>query len=123
MAALATENERLAGDAAGVRNLLAAEEQARGRPYTAEERQKRVGELQATLARIGTSADPLRQEARRLIAQGNVADGQAKLDEALDADEKSIAEVERLAAERRKATARNARDAACWRAERMSSRP
>jgi len=69
--------------AAGVRNLLAAEEQARGKPYTAEERQKRVGELQATLARIGTSADPLRQEARRLIAQGNVADGQAKLDEAL----------------------------------------
>src|SRR5437867_10565269 len=46
MAALAVENERLAADAAGVRNLLAAVEQARGKPYTAEERQKRVAELE-----------------------------------------------------------------------------
>lgn len=34
MAALSAENERLAADAAGVRNLLVAEEQARGRPFT-----------------------------------------------------------------------------------------
>ncbi len=68
MAALAVENERLTADAAGVRNLLAAEEKARGKPYTAEERQKRVAELEATLASIGTSSDPLRQEAKRLIA-------------------------------------------------------
>src|SRR5262249_26935229 len=97
MAALAVENERLAMDAAGVRNLLAAEEEARGKPYSVEERQKRVAELEQTLARIGTSTDPMRQEARRLIDQGNVAGGQAKLDEALDADEKALSEAERVA--------------------------
>src|SRR5262245_51113156 len=112
MAALAFENERLAADAAGVRNLLTAEEQARGKPYTIEERQKRVAELEQTLARIGTSTDPLRQEARRLIDQGNVKGGQAKLDAALDADEKAVAEAERVATERRKAAARSARDLA-----------
>jgi Caspase domain len=69
IAALAIENERLAADAAGVRNLLTAEEQARGKPYTIEERQKRVAELEQTLVRIGTSSDPLRQEARRLIVK------------------------------------------------------
>jgi len=37
MAALAFENERLAADAAGVRNLLTAEEQTRGKPYTIED--------------------------------------------------------------------------------------
>src|SRR5262249_50686265 len=83
MAALAVENERLAADAAGVRNLLAAEEQARGKPNTIEERQKRVAELEQTLAGIGSSTDPLRREARPLIGQGNVSGGQAKLDEAL----------------------------------------
>src|SRR5262245_7675329 len=112
MAALAVENERLAADAAGVRNLLNAEEQARGKPYTLEERQKRVAELDQTLARIGTSTDPLRQEARRLFDQGNVAGGQAKLDEALDADERAVAEAERVAADRRKTAARSARDLA-----------
>jgi tetratricopeptide (TPR) repeat protein len=112
MAALAVENERLTADAAGVRNLLAAEENARGKPYTAEERKARVAELEKTLASIATSTDPLRQEARRLIDVGNVAGGQAKLDEALDADEKALAEIERAAAERRKAAARNARDLA-----------
>jgi uncharacterized caspase-like protein len=112
MAALAVENERLTKDAAGVRNILETEETARGKPYAAEERQKRVEELEATLARIGTSTDPLRQEARRLIDGGNMAAGQAKLDQALDADERAIAEAERVAAERRTAAARNARDLA-----------
>src|SRR5262245_26803082 len=112
MAALAVENEGLTKDAAGVRNLLIAEEQARGKPYTTEERQKRVAELEATLARIGTSTDPLRQEGRRRIGAGDVAGGQAKLDEALDADEKALTEIERAAAERRKAAAQSARDLA-----------
>ena len=49
MAALAVENEKLTSDAAGVRNLLADEERARGKPYTVEERAKRVAELEATL--------------------------------------------------------------------------
>ena len=91
MAALAAENGQLASDAAGVRNLLADDERARGKPYTAEERKARVAALQATLASIGKSSDPLRQEARRLIGEGNVAGGEAKLDEALDADEKAAA--------------------------------
>jgi Caspase domain len=71
MAALAIENEKLTQEASGVRNLLAAEEKARGKPYTPEERAKRVGELESTLASIGASSDPLRQEARRLIDGGN----------------------------------------------------
>ena len=112
MAALAAENEQLAGDAAGVRSLLADEERARGKPYTAEERKTRVAAFQATLASIGKSSDPLRQEARRLIGEGNVAGGEAKLDEALDADEKAAAEQERLAQERRKAAAKSAVDLA-----------
>ena len=112
MAALAVENERLTADAAGVRNLLAAEEKARGKPYTVEERKARVAELEKTLASIGTSTDPLRQEARRLIDGGNISGGKAKLDEALDADEKAIAEAERVAADKRKAAARSARDLA-----------
>ena len=111
MAALAVENERLAADASGVRASW-PEEQARGKAYTAEERKKRVAELQETLARIGTSTDPLLQEARRRIDAGDVAGGQAKLDEALDADEKAIAEAERVAAERRKAAAQSARNVA-----------
>jgi tetratricopeptide (TPR) repeat protein len=112
MAALAIDNERLTKDAAGVRNILEREELARGKAYTAEERQRRVAELEATLSRIGTSTDPLRQEARRLIDEGNVVDGQAKLDEALDADERALGEIALAAAERRKAAARNARDLA-----------
>ena len=108
MAALAVENERLAADAAGVRSILAEEEKARGKPYTAEERQKRISELERTLRSIATSTDPLRQDARRLIDQGNVRGGQAKLDEALDADEKAIAQAERVAAEKRKAAAQSA---------------
>jgi tetratricopeptide (TPR) repeat protein len=112
MAALAAENERLAADAAGVHNILEQEERTRGKPYTAEERKKRVAELETPLARMGTSTDPLRQEARRLIDQGNVADGQAKLDQALDADEKAIVEAERVAGEKRKAAAQSARDLA-----------
>ncbi|MBO0765801.1 MAG: caspase family protein, partial [Hyphomicrobiaceae bacterium] len=112
MAALAKENERLAVDASGVRNILAEEENTRGKAYTAEERGKRVAELQETLARMGTSTDPLRQEARRLINVGDVAGGQAKLDQALDADEKAIAEAERVAADRRQSAALSARDLA-----------
>ncbi len=112
MAALAAENEQLASDAAGVRNLLADEERARGKPYTAEERKARVAQLQATLASIGKSNDPLRQEARRLIGAGDVAGGEAKLDEALVADEKALAEMERLKQERGKAAAKSARDLA-----------
>src|SRR5262249_59353993 len=96
----------------GVRNVLEREELARGKPYTAEERSKRVTDLEATLARIGTSTDPLRQEARRLIDAGNVMGGQAKLDEALDADEKALAEAQRVADERRRAAVRSARDLA-----------
>ncbi len=69
MAALAIEVERLGKDAAGVRNILEAEETARGKPYTAEERAKRVAELEKTLASIGASTDPLRQEAKRLIGE------------------------------------------------------
>ena len=38
MAALAVENERLGKDAAGVRNILEAEEKARRKSYTVEER-------------------------------------------------------------------------------------
>ncbi len=112
MASLAAENEQLASDAAGVRSLLADDERARGKPYTAEERKTRVAQLQATLASIGKSCDPLRQEARRLIGEGNVAGGEAKLDEALDADEKAAAEQERMARERRTAAAKSARDLA-----------
>jgi tetratricopeptide (TPR) repeat protein len=112
MAALAVENERLTADASGVRNLLAAEEKTRGKPYTVEERKARVTELEKTLTSIGTSTDPLRQEARRLIDGGNISGGKAKLDEALDADEKAIAEAERVAADKRKAAARSARDLA-----------
>ena len=41
-----------------------------------------------------------------------MAGGQAKLDQALDADEKAIAEAERVAAEKRKAAAQSARDLA-----------
>jgi hypothetical protein len=62
MAALAVENEHLTVDAAGVRNILEQEEKTRAKPYTAEERQKRVAELGETLARIGTSTDPLCRE-------------------------------------------------------------
>src|SRR5262249_12539833 len=51
MVGLATENERLASDASGVRAILAQEEQARGKAYSAEERGKRVAELQETLTR------------------------------------------------------------------------
>jgi tetratricopeptide (TPR) repeat protein len=112
MAALAVENEQLAADASGVRAILAQEEQARGKAYTAEERSKRVAELQETLARMAASTDPLRREARQLIGAGNVKSGQAKLDQALDADEKAIAEAERVATERRKAAAQSARDLA-----------
>ncbi len=112
MAALSAENERLAADASGVRAILADEEQARRKPYTFEERKARVAQIEATLASIGKSADPLRQEGSRLINEGNVAGGQAKLDQALDADEKAIAEAERVAAERRKAAAQGARDLA-----------
>jgi len=112
MAALAVENEKLTADAAGVRNLLAVEEQARGKPYTIEERAKRVSELDATLKSIGASTDPLRQEARRLIDGGYVVGGEAKLDEALEADEKALADTERMAAARRKAAAQSARDLA-----------
>jgi tetratricopeptide (TPR) repeat protein len=112
MASLAAENDRLSEEAAGVRNLLAAEETARGTPYTADERRQRVAQLQATLQSIGGSADPVRQEGRRLIEIGNVPGGTAKLDEALEADEKAMAEAERIAVERRKAAAQGARDLA-----------
>ena len=72
---------------------------------------------------IGTTTDPLEQEARRLIDQGKVADGQAKLDEALEADEKAAVEAKRLEAERGKAGAQKARNLAVWCAAPMLSRP
>ena len=112
MAALSAANEQLASDASGIRAILASEEAARGKPYSVEERQKRLADLQATLASIGQSTDPLRQEARRLIDAGNVTGGEAKLDEALGADEKALVEAERVASEKRKAAARSARDLA-----------
>lgn len=99
MMALSAEIERLVTDAAGTRNILAKEEADRGKPYTAEERGQRIAQLQATLQSIGQSSDPLRQEGKRLIEGGNVDGGTAKLDEALDADEKAIAEADRIAAE------------------------
>ncbi|PPC98054.1 MAG: hypothetical protein CTY36_11050, partial [Methylocystis sp.] len=119
MAALAREMETLAAesaaakaDATGVRAIIANDEKARGKPYTPEERTKRVAELGAIMAGFGASGDPLRQEARRLIDAGQVPAGQAKLDEALDAEEKAAAEAERLVAEKKKAAARSARDLA-----------
>jgi tetratricopeptide (TPR) repeat protein len=112
MAAMAVENERLTADAAGVRNIIDQEQLTRGSPYTMEERKARVAELERTLASIATSGDPLRQEARRLIDGGNVASGKAKLDEALDADEKALEEAQRVVQEKRQAAAQSARDLA-----------
>ena len=112
MATLTDANAKLAADASGVRAILSTEEQARGKPYTSEERKTRVAQLEITLASIGKSSDPLRQEGSRLIREGNVAGGQTKLNEALNADEKAIAEAERVAAERRKTAAQSARDLA-----------
>ena len=112
MAALVIENERLRADAAGVRNILEKEEKARSYPYPVEERGKRVAELSKAVASIGASPDPLRQEARREIIQGNVEGGQAKLDAALDADEKAITQAEPAPAERRKEAVQGARDLA-----------
>jgi tetratricopeptide (TPR) repeat protein len=109
---LAAESKAAQADASGVRNIIAADEKARGNPYTPEERAKRISELGLTLASIGSSGDPLRREARRMIDKGNVSGGQAKLDEALDAEEKAANEAEKLVAEKRKAAARNARDLA-----------
>jgi tetratricopeptide (TPR) repeat protein len=112
MAALSAENERLAAEAAGTHNILAREEADRGKPYTFEERKARVAALEATLASIGKSTDPLKQEARRLIGEGDVAGGEAKLDEAGDAEEKEAAELERMKAEKLKAAARTFRERA-----------
>ncbi len=112
MAALSAENEKLAADASGLRAILTSEEQARGKPYNPEERNARAAALEATLASIGNSTDSLRQEGGRLLKEGDLAGGQAKLDEALDADEKAIAEAEHVAAKRRKAAAQGARDLA-----------
>jgi uncharacterized caspase-like protein len=109
---LAAESQAAQADAAGVRAILAEEEVKRGKPYTAEERSKRVSELEKTLASIAGSAEPKVKEAGRLLSAGKVAEGRAKLDEALDDDEKAAAEIERMAAERRKTLAKNARDAA-----------
>jgi len=117
VAALAVENDRLASEAAGVRKLLAEEEAVRGKPYTSEERQRRIAELEQTLRSLSASADPVRQEARRLIAQGNVSGGRITLEAALKADESEIARAERVgdlgrAAARRRQAARSARDLA-----------
>ncbi|MGP0040026.1 MAG: caspase family protein, partial [Rhodomicrobium sp.] len=112
MAALAAENGRLLTEAAGTRNILAKEEADRGKPYTFEERKVRVAALEATLASIGKSTDPLKQEARRLINESDVAGGEAKLDEAGDAEEKEAAELERMQAEKLKAAARTFRERA-----------
>ena len=112
MAALVIENERLRADAAGVRNILENEEKWRSYPYPTEERGKRVAELSKAVASIGASPDPLRQEARREIIQGNVDGGQAKLDAALEADEKAVAQAEPARAERRKEAVQGARDLA-----------
>jgi len=61
MAALAIENERLAGDAAGVRNLLNAEEQARGKPLHG----RREGQASG---RAGANAGAHRYEQRSAAA-------------------------------------------------------
>jgi tetratricopeptide (TPR) repeat protein len=117
VAALAVENDRLASEAAGVRKLLTDEEAVRGKPYTSEERQRRITELEQTLRSLNVSADPVRQEARRLIAQGKVSDGRTMLEAALRTDEREIAQAERggdlgRAAARRRQAARSARDLA-----------
>jgi tetratricopeptide (TPR) repeat protein len=112
MAALASENEKLTADASAVRNIIADEEKRRGRPYTAEERQAAVERIGRSLTSLAGSAEPKVQEASRLFRDGKVTEGRAKLDEALDDDEKAAAELERLAKERRRTLARNARDAA-----------
>lgn len=112
MAALAVENERLGKDAALVRNTIAEEEKQRGKPYTPDERAKRVAELEASFKSIFSSTDPLRREAQRKFDAGDIEGGEAKLDEALDADEAAIAEAERVASEKRKTAARNALDLA-----------
>jgi uncharacterized caspase-like protein/predicted negative regulator of RcsB-dependent stress response len=112
MAALAIENEKLTGDAAAVRNILADEERRRGRPYTPQERAAAVERIGRSLTSLAGSAEPKVQEAARLFRDGKVAEGRAKLDEALDDDEAAAAEIERLAKERRRTLARNARDAA-----------
>ena len=117
VAALAVENERLATEAAGVRSVLAEEEAMRGKPYTAEERRGRITELEQTLRTLSASTDPIRQDARQLIAHGNVAGGRDMLEAALKADERLIAEAERAgdtarAAERRRRAALGARDLA-----------
>ncbi|MBV1694985.1 MAG: caspase family protein, partial [Hyphomicrobiales bacterium] len=112
MAALSSENEKLSADASAVRNIIADEERQRGRPYTPQERAAAVERIGRSLTSLAGSAEPKVQEATRLFRDGKVAEGRAKLDEALDDDEKAAAEIERLAKERRRALARNARDAA-----------
>jgi tetratricopeptide (TPR) repeat protein len=112
MAALAQENEKLTADASAVRNLVADEERARGKPYLPEERQAAVERIGRSLTSLAGSAEPKVKEASRLFSSGKVAEGRAKLDEALDDDEKAASEIERLAKERRRTLARNARDAA-----------
>lgn len=112
MAALAEANEKLTADASAVRSIVADEEKKRGKPYTVEERAAAVERIGRSLTSLAGSAEPKVKEASGLFAAGKVAEGRAKLDEALDDDEKAAAEIERLAKERRKTLARNARDAA-----------
>jgi hypothetical protein len=109
---LAAESKAAQADAAGIRAVLEVEQGSRGKPYTAEERAKRIAELGETLTRIGASGDPQRQEARRLIDSGNLEAGQSKLDEALATEERAALEAEQLAARKRKAAAQSARDLA-----------
>ena len=119
MAALAAQVETLAAestaariDAAGVRKLRAAEEAARGKPYTGQEWAARLADIERITGTMAASSEPKRQEASRLIKGGDLAAGSAKLDEALDDDERAIAAAEQVAAAKRKAAAQTAREAA-----------
>ncbi len=119
MLAMATDITRLAAeaqaarqDAAGVQALIAQDEARLGRRLTPEERQAAVKRYAETLTSLAGSSEPKVKQAGQLITAGKVAEGQAKLDEALDDDDKAAAALERLAAEKRKSQARTARDAA-----------
>jgi tetratricopeptide (TPR) repeat protein len=111
IASSGAENEWLAARAVG--NLLMLEELRRAKRYSVEERQSRVRELEQVLARIGASSDPLMQEARLLIEQHDFTGARTKLEEVVpDADDKALAEAERVVTERRKMAAHRARDLA-----------
>ncbi len=81
-------------------------------PYTFGERKARVAQLEATLASIGTSKRRAQTGGAPAHHRGNVAGGEAKLDEAGEAEDKAAAEFERMKAEKLKAAARTFRERA-----------